>query len=95
MALFIKQEKPKDFDCGYHLELMIEAITRISDENERIEYANRIVEVIKKRHRNWVYPNGDSPQSWDHFFEIAAYNPEDYGIKHPFGYPPELSTQPS
>lgn len=89
MALFIQQKKPTDYDCGYHLELLIDSIPRIETEESRFEQLDIILEVIKKRHRNWVYPNGDCPLAWDHFFELAQYNPEEYGIKHPFGYPPE------
>lgn len=88
MALFIKQEKPKDFDCGYNLDLMIQNLPKIEQVELRQQYAERIVEVIKQNHRNWVRPNGESPQSWDHFFDLADYNPQELGVKHPYGYPP-------
>lgn len=89
MALFIRQNKPKDYDCGYNIELMIESVPHIEDEKERKEYVDRIISIIRNSHKNWVLPNGDSPQAWDHFFELASYKPADYNIDHPFGYPPE------
>jgi len=46
--MFIDQKKPKDFDCGYNLDLMIAALPRIKDEQERIKYAKRAVGLIKQ-----------------------------------------------
>ena len=82
--MFLKVGKPKDFDCGHNLDLMIEALPRITDEQKRIEYANRIVGLIKQSHINWVNEQGESKLAWDYFFELADYNPEKYGIKSPF-----------
>lgn len=82
--MFLDQKKPKDYDCGYNLDLMIEAIPRIDDEQERIEYAKRVVGLIKQSHPNWVDENGRSPLAWDYFFELAEFNPSDYGIDNPF-----------
>jgi hypothetical protein len=82
--MFLKLRKPKDFDCGLNLDLMIEALPRIADEQKRTEYALRIVGLIKQSHINWVEDNGDSRMAWDHFYEMADYNPDDYGIQHPY-----------
>ena len=82
--MFLEQEKPKDFDCGYNLDLMIAAIPRIDNHKERLEYAKRVVGLIKQSHPNWVDENGQSELAWDYFFELAGFNPEDYGIQNPF-----------
>ncbi|KPQ00742.1 MAG: protein of unknown function containing DUF4290 domain [Bacteroidetes bacterium HLUCCA01] len=82
--MFLPHRKPKDYDCGYNLDLMVEALPRIQDLEERIAYANRIVGLIKQSHINWVDPQGNSRQAWDHFFEMATYHPEDYGIHNPY-----------
>lgn len=84
MGMFVEQDKPKDFDCGYNLDLMIGALPRIEDEEEREEYAERIVGLIMQSHVNWVDDDGESEEAWDHFFRLAEYNPEDYGIYHPY-----------
>jgi hypothetical protein len=81
--MFLKQRKPRDYDCGLNLDLMIEALPRIDDQNKRIEYANRIG-LIKQSHINWVDDNGESRLAWDYFFEMADYDPEEYGIRHPY-----------
>ncbi len=82
--MFIKQSKPKDFDCGYNLDLMIAALPRIEDEQKRLEYARRAVGLIKQSHPSWVNEDGKSEAAWEHFFELAEYNPEDYGIYNPY-----------
>lgn len=82
--MFVAQEKPKDFDCGYNLDLMIASLPRIEDESRRIEYAKRAVGLIKQSHPNWMNDNGESRDAWDHFFNLAEYNPNDYGIYNPF-----------
>jgi hypothetical protein len=82
--MFLPIEKPRDFDCGYNLDLMIAALPRIKELRDRKEYANRIVGLIKQSHINWVNANGESKMAWDYFFELADYNPEDYGITNPF-----------
>lgn len=82
--MFLEQEKPKDYDCGYNLDLMIAAIPRIEDESERIRYAKRAVGLIKQSHPNWVDKNGQSKLAWDYFFELADFNPNDYGIQNPY-----------
>ncbi len=82
--MFLKQEKPKDYDCGYNLDLMIAAIPNIEEHSERIRYAKRVVGLIKQSHPNWVNNNGQSKLAWDYYFELAEYNPEDYGIKNPY-----------
>lgn len=82
--MFLPLTKPKDYDCGYNLDLMIEALPRIYDQEERIAYAKRIVGLIKQSHINWVDPNGNSKDAWDHFFDMAEYNPNDYGVYNPF-----------
>lgn len=82
--MFVHQEKPKDFDCGYNLDLMIASLPRIRDEERRLEYAKRAVGLIKQSHPNWVDDNGRSEAAWEHFFNLAEYNPEEYGIYNPF-----------
>lgn len=82
--MFIPQSKPKDYDCGYNLDLMIAALPRIQDDEKRVEYAKRAVGLIKQSHPSWVDDNGKSEAAWDHFFELAEYNPEEYGIYNPF-----------
>ncbi|HKJ45511.1 MAG TPA: DUF4290 domain-containing protein [Balneolales bacterium] len=82
--MFINQKKPKDYDCGYNLDLMIAALPRIEDQEDRLIYAKRIVGLIKQSHINWVDQNGNSEEAWNHFFKLADYNPEDYGIVNPY-----------
>lgn len=82
--MFLEQNKPKDYDCGYNLDLMIAAIPRIDDQDERIQYAKRVVGLIKQSHPNWVKENGQSKLAWDYFFELADFNPREYGIENPF-----------
>lgn len=82
--MFIHQKKPKDFDCGYNLDLMIAALPRIEDEDERIMYAKRVVGLIKQSHPTWVDKDGKSEAAWEHFFKLADYDLNEYGIKNPF-----------
>lgn len=82
--MFLEQSKPKDYDCGYNLDLMIAAIPRIDDQDERHRYAKRVVGLIKQSHPNWVDKNGQSKLAWDYYFELADYDPGDYGISNPF-----------
>ncbi len=82
--MFLEQSKPKDYDCGYNLDLMIAAIPRIDDQDERLRYAKRVVGLIKQSHPNWVDKNGQSKLAWDYYFELADYNPEEFGISNPF-----------
>lgn len=82
--MFVHQQKPKDFDCGYNLDLMIDSLPRIQDEEKRLEYAKRAVGLIKQSHPNWVDERGRSEAAWEHFFKLAEYNPEKYGIYNPF-----------
>lgn len=82
--MFVKQQKPKDFDCGYNLDRMIASLPRIKDQEERIEYAKRAVGLIKQSHPNWVDDDGKSEAAWEHFFKLADYDPNEYGIYNPF-----------
>lgn len=82
--MFLEQEKPKDFDCGYNLDLMIAAIPKIDDHSERLKYAKRVVGLIKQSHPNWVEKNGQSKLAWEYYFELAEYDPTEYGIQNPF-----------
>lgn len=82
--MFLELNKPKDPDCGLNLELMIQALPRIKDDADRKEYANRIVGLIKQSHINWVNNKGESKMAWDYFYELADYNPEDYGVISPY-----------
>jgi len=82
--MFIDQKKPKDYDCGYNLDLMIAALPRIKDREKRVEYAKRAVGLIKQSHPAWVNEDGKSEAAWDHFFKLAEYDPEEYGIYNPF-----------
>lgn len=82
--MFVKQEKPKDFDCGHNLDKMIAALPRIKDEEERLKYAKRAVGLIKQSHPSWLDNKGNSEAAWEHFYELAEYDPEEYGIYNPF-----------
>ena len=82
--MFVEQRKPKDFDCGYNLDKMIAALPRIEDEGERMKYAKRAVGLIKQSHPSWLDDSGNSEAAWDHFYELADYNPEEYGIVNPY-----------
>lgn len=82
--MFLDQKKPKDYDCGYNLDLMIAAIPRIDDKDEQLKYAKRVVGLIKQSHPNWVEKGGQSKLAWDYFFELAEYDPRKYGIQNPF-----------
>tara|TARA_Y100000385_G_C12705188_1_gene472232 strand:- start:200 stop:415 length:216 start_codon:yes stop_codon:yes gene_type:complete len=62
----------------------MKALPRISDLAEREAYAKRIVGLIKQSHPNWVDSDGKSELSWNYFYQHAPYNPNDFGIKHPF-----------
>ena len=82
--MFIHQQKPKDFDCGYNLDLMIAALPRIEDTEERVSYAKRVVGLIKQSHPTWVDDKGKSETAWNYFFELADYDPTEFGIYNPF-----------
>lgn len=82
--MFLTKRKPRDYDCGYNLDLMIEAIPRIDDQGDRIEYAKRVVGLIKQSHPNWVDEQGKSRLAWDYYFELANYDPQEYGIQNPY-----------
>lgn len=92
-AMFVKQQKPKDLDCGYNLDLMIASLPRIKEESERIEYAKRAVGLIKQSHPNWVNDDGKSEAAWKHFFDLAEYDPNEYGIYNPFDLGSEDNAQ--
>lgn len=82
--MFVEQHKPKDYDCGYNLDLMIAALPRIKDQEKRLEYAKRAVGLIKQSHPSWVDEEGNSEDAWDHFFKLADYDPTRYGIYNPY-----------
>jgi hypothetical protein len=82
--MFVKQKKPKDFDCGYNLDKMIAALPRINDEDERMKYAKRAVGLIKQSHPSWLDGEGESEAAWDHFYKLADYDPEEHGIYNPY-----------
>lgn len=82
--MFLPKRKPIDYDCGLNLDLMVEALPRIKDKKERVEYAKRIVGLIKQSHISWVDENGCSEDAWNHFFQMADYRPEDYEIYNPY-----------
>jgi hypothetical protein len=42
------------------------------------------VGLIKQSHPNWVENNGQSKLAWDYYFELADYDPTEYGIQNPF-----------
>lgn len=89
--MFLEKRVPKDYDCGLNLELMIDALPRIEDLEERRDYANRIVGLIKQSHINWVNPDGSSKKAWDFLFELADFDLKKLGVEHPFeaGIPDE------
>ncbi len=82
--MFIELKKPKDFDCGRNLDLLIAALPRIEDQQERIKYAKRAVGLIKQSHPTWVDENGKSEAAWNYLFELAEYDLTEYGINNPF-----------
>lgn len=82
--MFLKKRKPRDYDCGFNLDLMIEALPRIEDQSDRIDYAKRVVGLIKQSHPNWVDDQGKSRMAWDYFFELANYDPREHGIQNPY-----------
>ena len=82
--MFLEKRIPQDFDCGLNLELMIEALPRITDEYERIDYAKRIVGLIKQSHINWVDADGTSKKAWDFFFKLSPFDLQALGIRNPF-----------
>lgn len=82
--MFIEQKKPKDFDCGYNLDLMIAAIPKLPEGDERISYAKRVVGLIKQSHPNWVNSDGTSESAWNYLFELADFDLLELGITNPF-----------
>lgn len=82
--MFIEQKKPKDYDCGYNLDLMITAIPRLPEGDERLAYAKRVVGLIKQSHPNWVNEDGTSEAAWNYLFELAEFDLESLGITNPF-----------
>lgn len=82
--MFITQKKPKDYDCGYNLDLMIAAIPRVAEGDERKAYAKRVVGLIKQSHPNWVLEDGTSEAAWNYLFELADFDLEEKGIFNPF-----------
>ena len=82
--MFITQDKPKDYDCGYNLDLMIAAIPRLPEGEERQSYTNRVVGLIKQSHPNWVNSDGTSQAAWDYLFELAEFDLNAHGIYNPF-----------
>lgn len=82
--MFIEQKKPKDFDCGYNLDLMIAAIPKLPEGDERISYAKRVVGLIKQSHPNWVNTDGTSESAWNYLFELADFDLLELGITNPF-----------
>jgi len=82
--MFINQKKPKDYDCGYNLDLMITAIPRLPEGEERLAYAKRVVGLIKQSHPNWVHDDGSSETAWSYLFELADFDLEELGIRNPF-----------
>lgn len=82
--MFIEQEKPKDYDCGYNLDLMIGAIPRLPEGEERLNYTKRVVGLIKQSHPNWVNQDGTSQAAWDYLFELAEFDLNAHGIFNPY-----------
>lgn len=82
--MFINVKKPKDFDCGRNLDLMIEALPRIASKEERQQSAKRIVGLIKQSHPNWVNKQGESRMAWDYLFELSELDLRELGIENPF-----------
>ena len=82
--MFIEQSKPKDYDCGYNLDLMIAAIPRLPEGEERYLYTKRVVGLIKQSHPNWVNQDGTSQAAWDYLFELAEFDLNACGIYNPY-----------
>lgn len=81
--MFVERKKPKDYDCGYNMERLIQVLPRIEEKSERIKYAKRAVGLIKQSHPSWVDEEGNSEAAWEHFFHLAEYDPNEYGILNP------------
>jgi hypothetical protein len=82
--MFLPVRQPKDYDCGLNIELMIDRLPYIQNQQERIEYARRIVGLIKQSHINWVERDGSSKRAWDYFFQLAPFDLNELGIHNPF-----------
>jgi hypothetical protein len=82
--MFVKQQKPQDYDCGYNVDLLISALKRIENKDERLKYAERVVGLIIQSHPSWMESDGHSEAAWEHFYKLADYDPEEYGIVSPY-----------
>ena len=81
--MFIQQTAPTDVDCGRNLDLLIQALPRIEDPEERQRITNRALGLIRQSHPSWNNSNSDSDLAWDLFLSIADFSPQDIGIQKP------------
>jgi hypothetical protein len=81
--MFLPQQAPSDVDCGRNLDLLIQALPRIEDAEERQRIANRAVGLIRQSHPSWNALKGETDLAWDLFLRIASFDPKDLGIKKP------------
>jgi hypothetical protein len=81
--MFIQQTAPTDVDCGRNLDLLIQALPRIEDPEERQRITNRALGLIRQSHPSWNNSNSDSDLAWDLFLSIADFSPQDIGIHKP------------
>ena len=92
--MFLPQEAPTDVDCGRNLDLLVQALPRIEDVEERQRMANRALGLIRQSHPSWSAFKGKSDLAWDLFLTIAAFDPKDYGIQKPDNVTPKQESKP-
>jgi hypothetical protein len=93
--MFLAQSAPTDVDCGRNLDLLIQALPRIEDADERQRIANRAVGLIRQSHPSWSAFKGEADLAWDLFLTIAAFDPKDFGIQKPDNAAPKQGSKPS
>lgn len=93
--MFLPQEAPKDVDCGRNLDLLVQALPRIEDAEERQRMANRALGLIRQSHPSWSAFKGKSDLAWDLLLTIASFDPGDLGIQKPEQSTPKPVSKPS
>lgn len=82
-------------DCGRNLDLLVQALPRIEDAEERQRMANRALGLIRQSHPSWSAFKGKSDLAWDLFLTIATFDPGDLGIQKPEQSTPKPVSKPS
>lgn len=93
--MFLAQSAPSDVDCGRNLDLLIQALPRIEDAEERQRIANRAVGLIRQSHPSWSAFKGESDLAWELFLAIAPFDPKEHGIQRPEKPTPKHSSKPT